>query len=83
MLKAVRKAISSTSLTPTRKTLLIFLTGVVTVLLVLDLLFPLPDPQHSGEGYTQVVTDRHQLVLRAFPDDRGVWRYPVTHPLTA
>ena len=59
------------------KALSIVLAGIVALLLILDLLFPLPDPQQSGEGFTQVVIDRHQQVLRAFPDDRGVWRYPV------
>ncbi|TNC92471.1 MAG: penicillin-binding protein 1C [Thalassolituus sp.] len=54
------------------------LAGVLATLLLLDLLFPIPDPQHAGEGFTQVVTDRNNQVLRAFPDQNGVWRYPVT-----
>ncbi len=61
-----------------RKIALMFLAGALAALLLLDLLFPIPDPQHAGEGFTQVVTDRNNQVLRAFPDQNGVWRYPIT-----
>ena len=43
--------------------------------LLLDRLFPLPLPDASG-GST-VVLARDGTPLRAFPDDDGVWRYPV------
>lgn len=51
----------------------------ITLLLtlwVLDRLFPpaLPDQQ---EIFARVVTDRDGHPLRVFPDDQGVWRYPV------
>lgn len=45
---------------------------------LLDLIFPLPDPAAQGERFTQVVVDQNQRLLRAFPDDRGVWRYPIS-----
>ncbi len=61
-----------------RKIALMFLASALAALLLLDLLFPIPDPQHVGEGFTQVVTDRNNQVLRAFPDQNGVWRYPIT-----
>jgi penicillin-binding protein 1C len=45
--------------------------------LLLDARFPLHLP---GEEtlYSRLVVDRHGIPLRAFPDNRGVWRYPVT-----
>ncbi|MDC8015198.1 penicillin-binding protein 1C [Tahibacter soli] len=42
----------------------------------LDLAFPLPLPA-PGAGST-VVLARDGTPLRAFADDRGIWRYPVT-----
>ena len=32
----------------------------------------------SAQQFARVVTDRHGRPLRAFPDDQGVWRYPVS-----
>jgi penicillin-binding protein 1C len=48
---------------------------LLAVVLVLDRLFPLPLPD-AGGGST-VVLARDGTPLRAFPDDDGVWRYPV------
>lgn len=57
----------------------------VILLGALNLLFPLPLPENSSNenngtshAFTQVVVDRHQRPLRAFPDDSGIWRYPIT-----
>jgi len=76
------KEVQTSSRLPAKKKFTLFLAGsiagLVTALWLLNLLFPLPDPQQSGEGFTQVVTDRHNQVLRAFPDKNGVWRYPIT-----
>jgi penicillin-binding protein 1C len=47
----------------------------VLAALVLDRLFPLPLPA-PGRGST-VVLARDGRPLRAFPDDDGIWRYPV------
>jgi penicillin-binding protein 1C len=44
--------------------------------IVLDAMFPLPLP--DGDGSATVVLARDGTPLRAFADDRGVWRYPVT-----
>ena len=63
---------------PARKKVSLFLAAVIAVPLILDLLFPIPDLQDSGEGFTQVVTDINNQVLRAFPDQKGVWRYPIS-----
>lgn len=55
--------------------------GAVAALLLfalaflLDRLFPLPLPDGSGGG--TVVLARDGSPLRAFPDEDGVWRYPV------
>jgi penicillin-binding protein 1C len=48
---------------------------LLAVALVLDRLFPLPLP--DGRGGSTVVLARDGTPLRAFPDDDGVWRYPV------
>ena len=76
------KEVQTSSRLPARKKFTLYLAGsiagIVTALWLLNLLFPLPTPQQSGEGFTQVVTDRHNQVLRAFPDKNGVWRYPTT-----
>lgn len=61
-----------------RKRVSLFLAVFIGVPLLLDLLFPIPDPATSGEGFTQVVTDRNNQILRAFPDKNGVWRYPTS-----
>ncbi len=55
------------------------LTGVgcaVLLILGLDLVFPpaIPGP---GEGMAVTVVDREGSPLRVFPDDNGIWRYPV------
>src|SRR5690349_23529439 len=48
---------------------------MVAVVILLDRLFPLPLPDPTS-GST-VVLARDGTPLRAFPDDDGVWRYPV------
>src|SRR5215467_3395948 len=48
---------------------------VLATLLLLDRLFPLPLPDPTS-GST-VVLARDGTPLRAFPDDDGVWRYPI------
>ena len=42
---------------------------------VADRLAPLPLPKESG--FAQVVLDDQGQPLRVFPDEKGVWRYPV------
>lgn len=46
-------------------------------LCLLDRLYPLPLPDLASDR-AGVVVDRHGEPLRAFPDARGVWRYPIT-----
>ncbi|HVL02435.1 MAG TPA: penicillin-binding protein 1C [Dongiaceae bacterium] len=48
----------------------------VVLLLVLDKLFPLNLPEDDSL-FARVVTDSSGRPLRAFPDPRGVWRYPI------
>jgi penicillin-binding protein 1C len=48
---------------------------MIALMLLLDRLFPLPLPDPTS-GST-VVLARDGTPLRAFPDDDGVWRYPV------
>lgn len=33
---------------------------------------------HQSQQFARVVTDRHGRPLRAFPDQQGIWRHPVT-----
>ncbi len=35
--------------------------------------------QDLAQDFAQVVTDRYGRMLRAFPDQQGVWRYPTSH----
>ncbi|VVS94987.1 penicillin-binding protein 1C [Desulfoluna spongiiphila] len=49
----------------------------VVLAVCLDLAFP-PDIPAPGEGMAVTVVDREGSPLRVFPDDRGIWRYPVT-----
>jgi penicillin-binding protein 1C len=49
---------------------------VLALALVLDRLFPLPQPDPSS-GSTSVLA-RDGRPLRAFPDSDGVWRYPAS-----
>ncbi len=50
--------------------------ALLSALLLLDLLFPLPLPK-GGDAST-LVTARDGSPLRAFADRDGVWRYPTT-----
>lgn len=56
--------------------LLLALLAWTLLLFALDRRFPLPLPDLDSDRATLVV-DRHGEPLRAFPDRRGVWRYPV------
>lgn len=56
--------------------LLISLGSPILVLLALDRLFPFPFPQTNQ---STVVTAADDTPLRAFADERGIWRYPA-HP---
>ena len=44
--------------------------------LLLDRLFPIP--VDNGNGYSALVVASNGEPLRAFPDKKGIWRYPVT-----
>ena len=44
---------------------------------ILDKLFPLQLPS-AGQLFAHVVTDSDGRPLRAFPDDKGVWRYAIS-----
>ena len=48
--------------------------AILTSLLLLDLLFPLPLP--SRRDTSIVVSARDGSPLRAFADAQGIWRYP-------
>src|SRR5512140_3166599 len=63
---------------PTRaaKRTLVSTAALCAVVFVADRLFPLPLPD-STTGAT-VVLARDGSPLRAFADDNGIWRYPVT-----
>ncbi len=65
-----------------------FLLAAALLLVLLkgaDLIWPLavPDPltltESARQDFAQLVVDRHNRPLRAFADDKGVWRYPL-HP---
>jgi penicillin-binding protein 1C len=58
------------------KRAVIVLISLLAILLLLDRLFPLPLPDATN-GST-VVLARDGTPLRAFADDNGIWRYPVT-----
>ena len=48
----------------------------VAAFLWLDLIYPLPLPE-TREDFAVVVTAEDGSPLRGFPDENGVWRYPV------
>ena len=50
--------------------------ALLSSLLLLDLLFPLPLP--SRRDTSVVVAARDGSPLRAFADTQGIWRYPTT-----
>ncbi len=52
--------------------------GLVALVLVLDRLLPPPIAQFRSQRAAQVVVDRDGRTLRAFADQRGVWRTPVS-----
>ncbi len=53
-----------------------FISLTVASLWILNTLYPLYEID-TGQGFAQVITDRHGEPLRVFPDENGVWRYPV------
>lgn len=52
--------------------------GLVALVLMLDRLLPPPIAQFRSQSAAQVVVDRDGRTLRAFADQRGVWRTPVS-----
>ncbi|MEW6263944.1 MAG: penicillin-binding protein 1C [Thermodesulfobacteriota bacterium] len=48
----------------------------LAVFLLADYFFPLPEPG-SDKGFAVAVVAEDGTPLRSFPDNRGVWRYPV------
>lgn len=56
---------------------LLLVVSLPLLLAVLDRTFPLNLPGQDSL-FARVVTDRDGFPLRAFPDNNGVWRYPVT-----
>lgn len=53
------------------------LSAILAVTVFLNAIFPLPitQPEHS---YARTIVSQNGELLRAFADDKGVWRYPVT-----
>ena len=56
--------------------LLFLIGGVLLLLKISDLLFPL-DELNNPDRFSRVVTDENGQILRAFADKNGVWRHPV------
>ena len=56
--------------------LMAVLAGVAALFAIVDALFPLPLP--DGNTGATVVLARDGTPLRAFADDNGIWRYPVS-----
>lgn len=85
--KSTQKRYTLTQISLSSLLLSVILLGVI-LLGALHLLFPLPlpgniknnstDNNNGSHAFTQVVVDRHQRPLRAFPDGSGIWRYPIT-----
>lgn len=48
----------------------------ISVFLVLDAVFPFPFPGQAGD-FAVAVTAEDGSPLRGFPDNKGVWRYPI------
>ncbi len=57
--------------------LIFTLIAMLLTLVVADWLFPPPLEQFLRSRSAQVVTARDGTVLRAFADQRGIWRYPI------
>ena len=60
-----------------RNSVLIMLFFLVSFI-ILDKLNPLPIQGFEDRTFAQLVVDAKGEPLRAFPDQQGVWRYPVT-----
>lgn len=58
-----------------RRGLELSVAALLTALLVLNWLWPLPE-QPPGRGFATLVVDKDGRPLRAFADAQGVWRYP-------
>lgn len=86
MLQSITKVKNRAKTKVTLSNLLLSVIFLGVILLgALHLLFPLPLPENSSDenngtslAFTQVVVDRHQRPLRAFPDASGIWRYPIS-----
>ncbi len=58
--------------------LVLWLLSLWLLFLLLDAWFPLPIEDFEQRHFAQVVVDKNGQPLRAFADEQGVWRYPVT-----
>jgi len=59
--------------------------GLILVLLMAtlklaDLLLPINEQVHSSARFSRIILDEHGRLLRAFADESGVWRHPITLP---
>jgi penicillin-binding protein 1C len=59
------------------QTLIFTLLALFALAIIADQLFPPPLEQFLRSRSAQVVTARDGSVLRAFADQRGIWRYPI------
>jgi len=69
------------TLTKARRRVAYALLGLLllfVLFLLLDFWRPLPMTSFQQRHFAQVVVDKDGLPLRAFADEAGVWRYPVT-----
>ncbi len=60
-------------------------TGLIFILLIAtlklaDLLLPINEQVNSSARFSRIVLDEHGRLLRAFADESGVWRHPITLP---
>ena len=57
--------------------LLLFIILSSLGLVILDRIYPLDLPDNN-KLFARVVVDEHDMLLRAFSDEDGVWRYPIS-----
>ncbi|WP_199610798.1 penicillin-binding protein 1C [Flocculibacter collagenilyticus] len=62
-------------------TVVLFATLVIAVMVIklLDHAYPLNLPKHN-QLFARVVVDEHDVPLRTFADEKGIWRYPIALP---
>lgn len=60
------------------KRLLILLFLCFCAFWILDKIYPLPVKDFEQRSFAQLVVAADGKPLRAFPDEQGIWRYPVT-----